>query len=127
MNWIRCSAAKAQPAQSFLTQRQTDTQCAKQERRGEQAFHSRTHSYSVKDLIGPNFEVFQFGGPKCIADCDVRGIPTARDDEPADAPRIIARIEDMPLAVQEYFHARREVHGCICRWHADVAEISRGV
>ena len=86
-----------------------------------------THRASVLNQVGPYFEMLKPGGTEGVTDGDIRGIASTRDYEPADTSRIVPRIEDVPFAVQEDFHARREVHGRVRAWHTNVPEVGRDI
>ena len=54
---------------------------------------------------------------------NIRRVTAARDDDPADARNIVARIEGVPLAFQENFDPGAEIHR-VDDGHADVAEMA---
>lgn len=75
-------------------------------------------------LIGPNPEAAQGVGSECTADRDVGCIATARDQDPADARSVIARVECVPAAAKEYLEPSREIPDAVGRWHSDVAQVA---
>jgi hypothetical protein len=51
---------------------------------------------------------------------DVSRVAATRDNDPADPPRVVARIEGMPLTIEEDLDPGAEIHRIDDR-HADVA------
>ena len=54
---------------------------------------------------------------------NIRRVATSRDDNPADAWDVVARIEGAPLALEEHFDPGAEIHR-VDDGHADVAEMA---
>src|SRR5882757_928792 len=78
-------------------------------------------------LVGPYPEARQCGGTEGVAERDVSGVAATRNQHPADARRVVARVEGMPLPVEEYLEPGREIHRLVHRGHTDVAEVPGAV
>src|SRR6185312_16877720 len=51
-------------------------------------------------LVGPYPEAGQCGGTEGVAEGDVGCVAAARDQDPADARRVVARVEGVPLPAE---------------------------
>jgi len=78
-------------------------------------------------LVGPYSEARQCVGTERVAERDVGGVAATRDQHPADARRVVARVEGMPLPAEEHLEPGREIHRIVHRRHTDVTEVSRAV
>src|SRR3984893_2124594 len=78
-------------------------------------------------LIGPHPEALQFAGTEGVAEGDVGRVAATRDQPPADARRVVARVEGMPLPAKEYLEPGGEIHRIVHRRHTDVAEVPGAV
>ena len=79
------------------------------------------------NFVGPHLEQLQGVGTKSHADGDVRGISSARNQHAADAPLIVARVKDAPVASDIGFEPTGEVHGGVHGRYADVPEVAGAV
>ncbi len=50
-----------------------------------------------------------------------------RDQDATDPRDVIARVEGVPLTAEEGLEPGAEVHGCVGRWYADIAEIPSAI
>ena len=88
-------------------------------------WHVRTVSAcSVWHFFGPNAESVQGIGAEGRNHCDVGGVATTSDKHAADARCVVARVEDVPAAIEISFEPRGEVAGWMQGTSADVAECS---
>src|SRR4051794_35484501 len=78
-------------------------------------------------LVGPYSEARQCVGTERVAERDVGGVAATRDQHPADARRVVARVEGMPLPAEEHLEPGSEIHRIVHRRHTDVTEVSRAV
>src|SRR5207302_2933434 len=60
-------------------------------------------------------------------DRDIRRVAAARDQRPADARDVVARVENVPLTTEIDFEPGREIHRRIRYRHADIAEIAGAI
>ena len=65
-------------------------------------------------LVGPYPEARQCGGTEGVAERDVGGVAATRDQDPADALRVVAGVEGMPLPAEEHLEPGREIHRLVC-------------
>src|ERR1700722_14200662 len=79
------------------------------------------------DLVSRNLETRQRVRSKRGRDRHIRGIATARHQDPSDPWRVEAGIEDMPLAAQISLEPAGEIHRRIHRRDADVAQITSAI
>src|SRR6185503_18087049 len=68
-------------------------------------------------LVGPHPEAGQCGGTEGVAQGDVGCVAAARDQYPADAWRVVARVEGVPLPAEEHLEPGREIHRLVVRRH----------
>ena len=59
-------------------------------------------------LVGPYPEARQCGGTEGVAERDVGGVAATRDQHPADARGVVARVEGMPLPAEEHLEPARQ-------------------
>ena len=78
-------------------------------------------------LIRPHAKKLKQGGTEGSADGDICGVAAARNQNPADAALIIARIEGVPGTADVGFQPAREIHGRIGNRHANIAEVSAAI
>ena len=104
---------------------------------GKRAQHNRIPSHFVPAsicapqvgltsacLVGPYPEARQYVGAERAADRDVGSVTAARDQHPADAWNIVARVEDVPMAAEERLKPGSEVWYAVRRRHTDVPEVA---
>src|SRR5688572_65808 len=77
-------------------------------------------------LVGPYPEARQIIGAERGADRDVGSVAAARDQHPADARRVVAGVESVPMAAEEGLEPRSEIHRT-GRRHADVTQVTGAV
>src|SRR5450631_5779 len=68
-----------------------------------------------ENLVRPNPETRQCVGAERTADRDVRRVAAARYEYPADARKIIARVEGVPMAVEEGLEPGSEIRLAVWR------------
>jgi Putative zinc-binding metallo-peptidase len=78
-------------------------------------------------FVGPYSEARQCVGAERVAECDVGGVAATRDQYPADARGVVARVEGMPLPAEEHLEPGREIHRIVHWRHTDVAEVPGAV
>ena len=91
-------------------------------------WHVRTVSAcSVWHFFGPNAESVQGIGAEGRNHCDVGGVATTSDKHAAEARCVVARVEDVPAAIEISFEPRGDVAGWMRGTSADVAEVSGAI
>src|SRR5438552_3812072 len=78
-------------------------------------------------LVGPYPEARQRVGTEGAADRDVGSVAAARDQDPADARSVVARVENVPMPAEERLEPGSEVHGAVWRRHPDIAQVAGAV
>src|SRR5712692_5187633 len=78
-------------------------------------------------FIGPHPEALKRSGAESGADRNIGRIAATCNQHATDAWDIIARIEGVPTAAEVGFEPSGEVHGCVNRRHANIAEIAGAV
>ena len=87
------------------------------ERLSVQTLGSGKHAYALSisrsrgdDLIGAHEEALEDVGAESRGNRDVRRVAAARDENPADAGRVVAGVERVPATSEEGIEPAREIH-----------------
>ena len=74
------------------------------------------HTLKLVNVAGPN-----------VLLSATSGIAAPRDQHPADARRVVTRVEGMPLPAEKHLEPGSEIHRIVHRRHTDVAEVPGAV
>ena len=74
-------------------------------------------------FVGPHPEGFKDMRPERVYERNICRVPAPCDDNPPNPRHVVARIERLPLPVEEHFDPGAEVHG-VDDGHANVAEVA---
>jgi hypothetical protein len=73
--------------------------------------------------LGDDFKARKLGDPKWVGIATSAGITTAAHDNTPDAGIVVARVYNIPTAIEKDFSSGAEVHGIGINRDAHVAEI----
>src|SRR5215213_8472619 len=87
----------------------------------------RRRDGGLPNFIRNDIEAYKHARPEDRRKRDIRGVAPTRHQDPADARRVVAGIEGVPMATEIDFEPGAEIHRRIDRRNTDIAEISRAV
>ncbi len=89
--------------------------------------HPHAVGHSPRHLVGPDAKRPQRVRSKGRRDRDVRGVASARDEDPTDALDVVPRVEGVPGAADKRLEPTGEVHRRRILRTTDVAEVTGAI